>query len=359
MNIIKKAFTRNLLQWNRKQNDRKMPWKAEKDPYKIWLSEIILQQTRVEQGVNYYESFIKHFPTVQQLASAKTEKVFKLWEGLGYYQRCKNLLNTASVIAKEHNGIFPNTYEGLLALKGIGPYTAAAIASFAYNAPHAVLDGNVFRVLARVFGMHTPADTGSGKKIYAALAQELLSKKKPGAYNQAIMDFGATVCKPRNPGCTTCVMRSFCTAYAENKVHLLPEKEKKMAVKKRWFYYFIAEQNGAVYLFKRTNSGIWENLYEFFLAETDKPVTLSQKTIKKMLEPLGKNLVVHKWAASPVYTQRLTHRQIEAVFTEVQVTGKINAKGAVAVPREQLNQYAFPRVIREYISTSKPLPNGP
>jgi A/G-specific adenine glycosylase len=350
MNAIKKSFTRKLLLWNSKQNNRQMPWKGEKDPYKVWLSEIILQQTRVEQGINYYESFVKHFPTVEKLARAKKEKVFKLWEGLGYYQRCKNLLFTASVVANEHKGIFPSTYEGLLALKGIGPYTAAAISSFAFNRPHAVVDGNVFRVLARVFGINTPIDTGTGKKLFTALAEELLARKTPATYNQAIMDFGATVCTPQNPSCSSCVMKSFCGGHLQNKVHLLPEKEKKTAVKKRWFYYLVAENNGCVYLFKRTGGEIWENLYEFILYETAGSEQISPAIIKKMAAPLGKNRQVKQVAVSPVYTQRLTHRQIEVVFIHVQVTGTLPAKGFVAVPWQKINGYAFPRVIRQYIA---------
>lgn len=351
MNNIKKSFTRNLLRWNREQNKRTMPWKAEKDPYKIWLSEIILQQTRVEQGTQYYEAFVKHFPTVHQLAAAKKEKVFKLWEGLGYYQRCKNLLNTASIIVQEHNGKFPETYEGLLRLKGIGPYTASAIASFAYNAPYAVLDGNVFRVLSRVFGMHTPIDSTPGKKIYAALAQELLDKKNAAAYNQAIMDFGATVCKPRNPECNTCVMRRFCEAYARDLVHLLPEKEKKTTVKKRWLNYFVLEQEDRFLLFKRGSGDIWENLYEFFLVETEAPVAISAGTVKKMLQPLGKNTGATLVSVSPLYEQRLTHRQIEARFIQVRIKTSVNVPGSIAVPRAQLNRYAFPRVMREYLAS--------
>lgn len=351
MNNVKKSFTRNLLRWNREQNNRKMPWKSEKDPYKIWLSEIILQQTRVDQGIRYYETFVKHFPTVHELAAAKQEKVFKLWEGLGYYQRCKNLLNTASIIVQEHDGKFPGTYDGLLRLKGIGPYTASAIASFAYNAPHAVLDGNVFRILSRVYGMHTPIDTTQGKKIYTALAQELLDKKNAAVYNQAIMDFGATVCRPRNPACATCPMRSFCEAYAHNIVHLLPEKEKKTAVKKRWFSYFVLEQDEHVFLFKRSGDDIWENLYEFFLVEAEGPVTPSAEAIKKMLLPLGKNTGAKLISVSPLYNQRLTHRQIEAQFIHVRIKTSVNVPGGIAVPWPQLKRYAFPRVIREYLTS--------
>src|ERR1700749_1524911 len=197
----KDPFTTLLLKWHNGKNSRVMPWKGEKNPYKIWLSEVILQQTRVEQGWSYYEKFVETFPTIHDLATAPEQKVFKLWEGLGYYSRCKNLIATAKRIDTEYKGVFPSTYEELLQLKGIGPYTAAAISSFAFGLPHAVVDGNVNRVLARDFGIETPFDTTEGKKIFSILAQELLDKKNSSAYNQAIMDLGATVCTPRNPLC--------------------------------------------------------------------------------------------------------------------------------------------------------------
>src|SRR5437868_3718798 len=191
----KKYFTNSLLNWNRKYNKRQMPWKGEKDPYKIWLSEIILQQTRVEQGWNYYHQFVENFPTVIHLAKAPETKVFKLWEGLGYYSRCKNLIATAKIIASKHKGKFPEAYEDIISLKGVGSYTAAAIASFAFDLPFAVVDGNVFRVLSRFFGIATAIDSTAGKKMFTQLAAELLDKKHPGIYNQALMDFGAVVCK--------------------------------------------------------------------------------------------------------------------------------------------------------------------
>src|SRR5579859_1431456 len=201
IDVKKIDFTKTLLGWNSSGNFREMPWKGEKDPYKVWLSEVILQQTRVQQGWAYYEKFINAFPTIKDLAAALEQKVFKLWEGLGYYSRCRNLIATARKISDEYNGRFPHTYEEILALKGVGPYTAAAIASFAYNLPHAVVDGNVVRVLARFFGITTAADTTSGKKQFAELATALLDPSQAGIYNQAIMDFGATVCTPRNPQC--------------------------------------------------------------------------------------------------------------------------------------------------------------
>ncbi|MCY7291511.1 MAG: A/G-specific adenine glycosylase, partial [Ferruginibacter sp.] len=199
----RKFFTENLMLWNNKYNRRTMPWKGEKDPYKIWLSEIILQQTRVEQGLEYYNRFLIKYPKVELLAVADENEVFKLWEGLGYYSRCKNLIVSARIIAFNYDGIFPNKYEDILKLKGVGPYTCAAIASFAFNLPHAVVDGNVLRVIARFFGIDTPIDSIKGKKVFNTLAQTLMDTVSPALYNQAIMDFGATICKPQLPLCST------------------------------------------------------------------------------------------------------------------------------------------------------------
>src|SRR5688572_13533166 len=216
-------FPAILIRWNKHQNVRQMPWKGEKDPYKIWLSEIILQQTRVDQGLKYYEKFVSHFPNIRQLAAAKDEKIYKLWEGLGYYSRCRNLIVTARFISKNLNGKFPDTFEDILALKGVGHYTASAIASFAYNFPHAVVDGNVFRVLSRIFGIKKPTDSTEGKKLFSQLAFELLDKKQPGIYNQALMDFGAVICKPY-PLCSICVFKDQCFAFKNDLVNQLPIK---------------------------------------------------------------------------------------------------------------------------------------
>ena len=220
----KAGFTTLLLKWHKRKNSRTMPWKGEKDPYRIWLSEVILQQTRVDQGWSYYEKFITAFPTIHDLAVAPEQQVFKLWEGLGYYSRCRNLIATAKKIDTEYKGEFPSTYEEILALKGIGPYTAAAISSFAFRLPHAVVDGNVTRVLARYFGEKTPIDTTAGKRLFTELAGNLLDKEHPDVYNQAIMDFGATVCLPRNPLCTDCIQRDDCQARINELTTQLPVK---------------------------------------------------------------------------------------------------------------------------------------
>ena len=268
MNSNKKYFTKTLLSWNKRDNERKMPWKGETDPYKIWLSEIILQQTRVEQGWDYYNRFIDVYPTIDKLAKAPDEKIFKMWEGLGYYTRCKNLIETARFISKEKNGKFPDSYEQILALKGVGLYTAAAIASFAFNLPHAVIDGNVFRVLSRFFGIKNAIDSTEGKTIFTTIANELLDKKTPGIYNQAIMDFGAVICKPKNPLCNTCMLKTRCVARLQGIADILPVKNVRITKRSRWFYYFVIDHNNRFYVRKRAAGDIWENLYEFVLWES-------------------------------------------------------------------------------------------
>ena len=261
-------FSSSLLLWNKIRNKRRMPWKGEKDPYKIWISEIILQQTRVQQGLDYYNNFIQQFPDIKSLAVAEEEKVYKLWEGLGYYSRCRNLIETARHIHNNLNGIFPDKYEEVLSLKGIGGYTASAIMSFAFNKPYAVLDGNVYRVLSRFFGIELPINSSEGKKYYATLSQLLLDKKQPALYNQAIMDFGAVVCKPVLPLCNICPLQKKCIAFLENKTTSLPVNNKIIKQKERFFNYFIVRHKQDFYVAKRSGKDIWQNLYEFILIES-------------------------------------------------------------------------------------------
>lgn len=327
-----------------------MPWKGEKDPYKIWLSEIILQQTRVEQGWNYYLKFINAFPTVQQLARAPEIQVFKLWEGLGYYSRCKNLIAAAKIIDQKYNGEFPASYEKILELPGIGPYTASAIASFAFDLPFAVVDGNVLRILARVSGTEVPVDSTIGKTLLNKLATELLDKKQPGLYNQAIMDFGAVVCTPRTPVCIQCVMREKCRAYQSGIVEKLPVKEKKIVKKTRWLYYFIITYKGRVYIRKRIAKDIWQNLHEFLLVEKDSP--LAKKTL--LLQAPVKQLFRQKGTAvthiSRLYTHQLTHQTLHGQFIEITVDSPPHL-GAdfVEVNYSDLRRYPFPKFMITYL----------
>ncbi len=296
-----------------------MPWKGERDPYKIWLSEIILQQTRVEQGLPYYEKFVAAYPTVETLAQAPLDAVLKLWEGLGYYSRARNLHATARYVAGERSGRFPTDFAGLRALKGVGDYTAAAIASFAYDLPHAVLDGNVYRVLARYFGIDTPVDTPAGKKQFSALAQELLAAEQPGAYNQAIMDFGASQCTPRQPHCGTCPLARYCQAVLRQQVEKLPVKSKSAEKKHRFFAYAVFYQNDRVWVQRRTAADIWKNLYEFPLLELPAPPADTAELPGKILShffPEAPPAGISVRAVSKAYRQTLSHRIITAVFCE-------------------------------------------
>lgn len=354
---MKADFTEKLMKWNRDLNTRAMPWKGEKDPYKIWLSEIILQQTRVEQGLGYYQRFITAFPTISKLATAPEKQVFKLWEGLGYYTRCKNLIATAAYIHKENKDVFPNTYESILALKGIGPYTAAAISSFAFNLPHAVTDGNVFRVLSRYFGISTPIDSTAGKKLYQLLANELLDNKQPGLYNQAIMDFGAVICKPQQPLCTTCAQKRDCQAYQHNMVRELPIKEKQLTKKTRWFCYLVCQVKNDVLVRKRTEKDIWENLYEFVLMETDTAIEPGNSQLQLLLE---KKLGIKSFQlkdVSPIFRQQLTHQTINGQFVELQMSAVPRVlKNFERVKRSALKDYPFPKLITAYLRrNSNPL----
>lgn len=342
-------FTRQLLAWNAQENKRSMPWKGEKDPYKIWLSEIILQQTRVDQGLEYYNRFVKAFPTVRQLANAPENKVFKLWEGLGYYTRCKNLIATAKYIAHELNGKFPDTYEDILALKGVGPYTAAAIGSFAFDIPKAVVDGNVFRVLARFFGIATATDGTAGKKEFTLLAQNLLDKKAPAIYNQALMDFGAIICKPQLPLCNTCVLKKKCTAFLNNRVSELPVKEKSIVKKTRWFYYFVVEYKGQWYVRKRGSKDIWENLYEFPLVEQSVEVSADDLLASAFLEAIVPMATITTVAVSDIYKQQLTHQTIYARFIKLSATKPIPAAGLEMVNKKQLDRLPFPKLISNFL----------
>ena len=347
-----KLFTKNLMQWFA-TNHRPLPWKGEKDPYLIWLSEIILQQTRVEQGLPYFEKFKDKYPTVKDLALAPEDEIMKMWEGLGYYSRARNLHAAAKYIAHKLDGIFPNTYTGLCDLKGVGPYTAAAIASFAYGLPYAVVDGNVYRVLSRYFGIEEPIDTTTGKRLIANMAQELLDKTQAANFNQAIMDFGATHCTPALPSCERCIMQNECIAFQSKSVDKLPIKSKKLQRRQRFFNYLILNWNGHVFIHKRTAKDIWQNLYEFPLIET---ATLVENSSFLERQPLwqawmdGKNITFEQ-ASEPI-KQELTHQRIIARFWEITVSGVDtfeNSNEWTAIKRENVGDYAFPKVIDTYL----------
>lgn len=343
---IEALFVDGLLKWNLKNNKRHMPWKGEKDPYKIWLSEVILQQTRVEQGLKYYENFIKTFPNVHALAKAPAEQVFKLWEGLGYYSRCRNLIATAQYISKELNGVFPSDYDSILQLKGVGAYTAAAIASFAYNLPYAVLDGNVFRVLSRIFDVETPVDSTVGKKQFSLLAQSLLPRAKAGEYNQAIMDFGAVICKPV-PECSICFFNKHCKAYLQGKQQLLPVKEKKIKIKERWLNYVVVKCKNEIAIHQRTGKDIWQQLYEFALIETDAPCTPRQ-ILRQFEKQYG--IDAYKFIESSAeITQKLSHQSVSFRFVVIEAAQKEKIVNFQWVALSKLSRLAFPRTLKQYI----------
>lgn len=342
----KKSFTRTMMRWNR-SNTREMPWKGEKDPYKVWLSEIILQQTRVEQGRPYYERFIEKYPRVQKLAAASDEAVFRLWQGLGYYNRCKNMLAAARHIASG-GGVFPDSYAEILALPGVGAYTAAAIASFAFGLPHAVVDGNVQRVLARYFGIACEVNSLVGKKTFAELAEQVLDKKDPGAFNQAIMDFGATVCTPQQPRCGDCPFRADCYAATHGLTASFPVKTPKAPPRQRYFTYLVLRYDDQVYLHKRGKGDIWQNLHEFLLRE-GKTDAAQDAAFLATLSVSGTP------ADGPVtdpFRQQLTHQIIFTTFREYllkEPARSLETQGFFPVKITQLNRFAFPRTIVRYL----------
>lgn len=344
-------FVSTLMEWNQNQNDRSMPWKGIKDPYKIWLSEIILQQTRVEQGLAYYNNFVKKYPTINDLACANENEVFKNWEGLGYYSRCKNLIATAKFISNEKSGVFPNTYEEILGLKGVGPYTAAAISSFAFKLPHAVVDGNVMRVLTRYFGIETPIDTTEGKSLLNTLAQDLLDKKNADKYNQAIMDFGATVCKPKQPNCNTCNLSENCHSYNYSTPEAFPKKAKAKAKSNRWFIYFVPVYKSKVLVGKRQQKDIWENLFEFPKIEFNEFPTLdllynSENTF------LNKKMDLNISEIPKFQVQLLTHQKIHVCFIDINLKKEIQLEHFEYVDMKTLKNLAFPKIIAAFIQTN-------
>lgn len=342
-------FTTRLMEWHQQENKRQMPWKGEKDPYKIWLSEIILQQTRVAQGLAYYLRFIERYPDIASLAAAQDADVFKLWEGLGYYSRCRNLLVAARQMANDYNGRFPVNYSEILQLKGVGPYTAAAIASFAFGMPHAVVDGNVIRVLSRFFGIVTPFDSTAGKKQFANLAQQLIDHGQPGAYNQAIMDFGATICTPAAPLCGQCPLQPNCFAYQHKQTGSLPVKGKKLVRKTRFFCYWLINAGGKILVRERLEKDIWQHLYEFYLTEDARALEWDKAATEKMAcKMLGTKVEVQ--SLSPIFTQQLTHQTIHARFVQMK-TVKCEAApaGYEWKPIEALKNLAFPKTITAFM----------
>lgn len=348
-------FHKKLIQWYL-ENKRDLPWRGTKNPYFIWLSEIMLQQTRVAQGLPYYEKFVKAFPEVEDLANASEENILKLWQGLGYYSRARNLHHSAKQVVFQCDGVFPDSYRELLKLKGVGDYTASAIASICYDEPTAVVDGNVYRVLARYFGIETPINSGKGIREFKSLATQLIDKTQPGTYNQALMEFGARQCVPQNPDCNGCIFNDKCIALATNKVGFLPVKVKKAKIKKRFFNYIVvnSEANQTV-IKQRTTKGIWMQLYEFPLIECDvdmdavqlrklnEYISLEKKLQIKSLSLFNEKVIVHKLSHQHLYTRFWIAETNDLSLTSKDLDLQV-------IPIENVNDYAVPVLVENFIS---------
>ncbi|KAF2512592.1 A/G-specific adenine glycosylase [Flavobacterium foetidum] len=337
-------FHNILIKWYL-QNKRDLPWRKTTNPYHIWLSEIMLQQTRVAQGMPYFFSFTEEFPTVKNLADASEEKILKLWQGLGYYSRARNLHKTAQFIANDLNGVFPDSYKELLKLKGVGEYTAAAIASFSYNEAVPVVDGNVFRVLSRYFDIETDIAMPTAKKEFTALAKELMPADNPAIFNQAIMEFGALQCVPKNPDCAICVFNESCAGLHKKKVSQLPVKSKKVKITNRYFNYLVLEDAlGNTFIQKRTSKGIWHNLYEFPLLETDSIVDFDFVFQNSQLFfPDYTINSIEKY--SDAVAHKLSHQHLAIQFWKI----KINNVLKDGIDQEKLKTFPFPIVIYNFI----------
>lgn len=344
------AFSHQILTWYR-ENPRDLPWRGTDDPYKIWLSEIILQQTRVAQGLPYYYAFVAAYPTVKDLALAPEEEVLRLWQGLGYYSRARNLHACAKSIWFEMSGKFPNTYDKLLKLKGVGSYTASAIASFAYGEVKAVVDGNVFRVLARYFGIETDIASSRAKKEFEALANQIIPKDHPGEFNQAMMDFGARLCTPKNPDCQSCPFKTSCFARLHNMVSDLPVKINKVKIKERHFHYYVIKCGSSWVWKKRTSGDIWEGLHDFPQVESNEglpaPTMDIPSTLKEETQLLPKN-----------YRHILSHQRLNAVFSEVEIKEEnfeelenwCENEGFMLVAEDKIEYLAKPKLIVNFLN---------
>lgn len=348
----KADFSKPLIMWYL-INRRELPWRKTSDPYRIWLSEIILQQTRIAQGTSYFEKFIDEFGTVFELAGADEKKVLKLWQGLGYYSRARNLHATARKVAEELNGEFPNSYKGLLELKGVGDYTASAIASIAYKLPHAVVDGNVYRVLSRFFGIATPIDSLRGSKEFKALAQELLDPGEPGTHNQAVMELGALVCTPKNPKCDECPLQRNCFARLYDKTEQFPVKQGKVKTKKRFFNYLVLDASDRfTKIRKRTGSDIWKHLYEFPLVESQGHTTdpeQVQTMVARELD-LSENYTLKKFNPKPV-VHKLSHQELHADFWIIETDE--TTEGMTSW--NELSQHALPVLLQRFVDKYRDL----
>lgn len=340
------SFSNKIHKWY-KQNKRDLPWRNTKNPYFIWISEIILQQTRIAQGTNYYLRFIKNFPTVFDLANAHEDEVLKLWQGLGYYSRARNLHAAAKTIVSLYNGQFPDSYNTILGLKGIGPYTAAAVASIAFDLPYPAVDGNIYRVLSRYFGIDTPIDSSDGKKQFQELAEELIQKQAPGMHNQALMEFGALQCIPKSPNCSLCPISEGCYAFLNNKIEQLPVKSKKTKQRVRFFYYYLIDDGIHIYINRRTTNDIWKNLYELPLLEQEKEIE-DKDLIRKNI-PYINGIPYNIKLISAAKKHILSHQIIFSKLIHVEVSSDINiSKQLIRVNKKDISKFAVPRLVEQF-----------
>jgi len=353
--LIHKQFTSNIITWYN-SNKRALPWRKTTNPYYIWISEIILQQTRVSQGLPYYQKFVAVFPTIQDLAAASEQEVLALWQGLGYYSRARNMHKCAKVITSEFNGHFPKAFEQLLKLPGIGPYTAAAITSLAFNNPTPVVDGNVYRVLARVFGIDNNIADAKSFKHFFNLSAQLINKNDPGTYNQAVMELGATICSPQKPLCNACPVEESCFARANKKQNALPVKIKKSRNRNRYFTYLVIECNGKRAMTKREGKGIWEGLYEFYLIEnsSETPIDklknsfLEQLHLKGVVSSEETTLAKHILSHQTIYSKFITlHFKLEA-----EVSKLLTENGLVLYSQTEIDALPKPVLISNYLNSA-------
>lgn len=336
-------FSTLITSWYR-QNARDLPWRNTTDPYFIWLSEIILQQTRVEQGMNYYLKFVKNYPTVKDLALASEDGVLNDWQGLGYYSRARNLQAAAKYIVSDCNGVFPSTYKEIIKLKGVGEYTASAISSFAFGEVEAVVDGNVYRLLSRYFNLATPIDSSQGKKEFKLLADQLIDPKNPAEHNQAMMEMGALVCTPKNPNCENCPLNESCEGLSNNSVAELPIKEKKTKVRNRYFNYLVIKDEKSTYIKKRGPKDVWQGLYDFPLIEKTKQIDPSKKELEH-LEIIDK---------SELFKHVLSHQRIYCQFWEVELKKSENLeKEWQKVSISELSNYPMPQLLIRYLEKAR------
>ena len=342
-------FAKHLIDWY-KNNGRDLPWRQSSDPYTIWVSEIILQQTRISQGTNYFHRFIEQYPDVSKLAAADEHDVLKLWQGLGYYSRARNMHAAARQVMEEFNGQFPLTYKELLKLKGVGEYTAGAIASIAYNHPHAAVDGNVLRVLSRFYAIQTPVNSTEGKKIFSQLAASLVPPEEPATFNQAMMDFGALLCTPKKPGCMSCPLNDRCQAFILNQVSDFPVKGQKSKVRDRYMHFLFIRNQDSVWLEKRDGQDIWKNMYQLPLIESYDRLMPEQVLQSQEWEAIFHQAEIEVSSLSGEIIHLLSHRKIHAFFYEIRfIKGEIHHPSQPVFLKDIFN-FAVPKLIENYLT---------